>query len=704
MAYFSNLKTAYKLRAGFALILLFIIVIGGVAIHQTDQMQQAKNAVVADAAPVGRAAHDLLLQAADEEIASRAGTASGEAYRRAKRAAQEDLAVLAAHYSGQAALKAAIEADVRPRLQQLEASLEARAARGDNRESRQAAARTGYDTTQLDALRAALTPVIEEADRRFAGGNSDAERAWLQARAAITAATLFALLAGVAIAWFLAHTITRPLAQLMERMEQLRSRCMASLGASIAAFAEGDLTITAVASTEALAIESRDEFGAIAETFNGLLEQTRETIDAFNQSRLNLNGLMCRMRSDADEVASTSDRLAESAEQTGQAADEIARSIQDVAMAASQSAATSQEMAKGSERQAMSASEAAGAVAQMQSAMGRVKAAGERQQTAAQGVDREMKEAARATFEVTRSMQQMSEHARQTVTQAQQGAQDVDRTVSKMRSIREQVQLSAEKVRRLGDMGQQIGLIVETIGQIADQTNMLALNAAIEAARAGEHGKGFAVVADEVRKLAERAAASTKEIGALIGSVRQGVGEAVQAMEASNLEAIEGKAASEAAGDSLGEILLSVQVVTAGAEGVHSAAEQMSASVDRVLEAIETVQHSAAENEQSVVVAVAEGERVGRGIENVASISEETAAGAEEMCASAEEVAASTQEVSAAVEQQTASLREVTAASQDLKAMAERLRALVGKFRLEAEAEAPTATAPAKRSGLRMVA
>ena len=53
----------------------------------------------------------------------------------------------------------------------------------------------------------------------------------------------------------------------------------------------------------------------------------------------------------------------------------------------------------------------------------------------------------------------------------------------------------------------------------------------------------------------------------------------------------------------------------------------MSASVDRVLEAIETVQATAAENEESVGVAVADGNLVGRGIENVASITEETAAG-----------------------------------------------------------------------------
>jgi methyl-accepting chemotaxis protein len=85
-------------------------------------------------------------------------------------------------------------------------------------------------------------------------------------------------------------------------------------------------------------------------------------------------------------------------------------------------------------------------------------------------------------------------------------------------------------IAKLGESSAEIGLVIKVITSIAQQTNLLALNATIEAARAGEAGKGFAVVANEVKELAKETAKATEDISRKIGAIQTDTQAAVEAI------------------------------------------------------------------------------------------------------------------------------------------------------------------------------
>ena len=211
-----------------------------------------------------------------------------------------------------------------------------------------------------------------------------------------------------------------------------------------------------------------------------------------------------------------------------------------------------------------------------------------------------LEETAASLEEMTATVKRNADNARQanqmtvgTKAVAERGGQVVEQAVAAMGAI-----TAASK---------QVAEISATIDEIAFQTNLLALNAAVEAARAGEQGRGFAVVASEVRALAQRSAAASKEIKALITS--------------------------------------SVTRVEDGAKLVNQSGQSLAGIVADVKKVADLVAEiSAASQEQATGI-----EQVNKAVTQMDTVTQQNAAQTEELSATAQTLAAQAEDLSAQV-------------------------------------------------------
>ena len=152
-----------------------------------------------------------------------------------------------------------------------------------------------------------------------------------------------------------------------------------------------------------------------------------------------------------------------------------------------------------------------------------------------------LEQTAASMEELTATVTQSADTARQANQLAGTAAQAAARGGEVVGQVVSSMQHITHSSRKISD-------IIGVIDGIAFQTNILALNAAVEAARAGEQGRGFAVVASEVRSLAGRSAEAAKEIKTLISA-------SVENVETGSRQVAE-------AGQSMAEIVASVQRVS----------------------------------------------------------------------------------------------------------------------------------------------
>ncbi len=191
-----------------------------------------------------------------------------------------------------------------------------------------------------------------------------------------------------------------------------------------------------------------------------------------------------------------------------------------------------------------------------------------------------------------------------------QGQRVIGQSLTGLHALVGEVQGNAQMIEQLAEESATIGGVLTVIRSIADQTNLLALNAAIEAARAGEQGRGFAVVADEVRKLAERTGSATLEIASMIQTIQQEMHAASQGMHTALGRISSGVAHSEDTAESIAGIHDTMSNMVTRIRDIARATEEQSAASQDISSHIEHINQMSQHTDQQISQASTETQRL----------------------------------------------------------------------------------------------
>jgi methyl-accepting chemotaxis protein len=392
------------------------------------------------------------------------------------------------------------------------------------------------------------------------------------------AITLLALVvfvvSGAALAWLVAHSITRLLRHIRNTAQRIASgdldqRLEVGAEDEIGVLAQAFNTITgnlqvmtndraamaATVSKYMTFVENVAKGNLTARlTFNGT-EQSRED-DEFYRLGLNLNAMV-------EGLSQTAQQIHEVAAGVATAAAEIlAATTQQIASSTEQDAAVTQTMATAEE--------------------------------------------VRTTVQQTAERAQMVADASQrSVAVSREGQIAVVDSVNGMQLLRERVESIAENILMLSEHTQQIGEIIDTVNDIADQSKMLALNASIEAARAGEEGKGFAVVAMEVRQLAEQSRTATARVRDILNEIQQATNTAVLVTEEGSKGADSGVSLVERAGEAIRNLAATIEESAQSAAQIAASTQQQANGMGQLMIAMTSIQQATAQAVTSTLQAEA---------------------------------------------------------------------------------------------------
>ncbi|QXE92088.1 MCP four helix bundle domain-containing protein [Geomonas subterranea] len=203
----------------------------------------------------------------------------------------------------------------------------------------------------------------------------------------------------------------------------------------------------------------------------------------------------------------------------------------------------------------------------------------------------------RQTTDLTsQKSRQVYEGAHRSAQIARTGRESVNSAIDGMQGIDERMGFIAERIVNLSEQSQAIGEIIATVADLAEQSNLLAVNAAIEAAKAGEHGKGFAVVAQEVKNLATQSKQATSQVRNIIGQIQKATTAAVLATEQGSKAVEAGVKQSSEAGESIRQLAASIEESSNATLQIVTSTQEQAIGMDQIAIAIQSINQASDQN------------------------------------------------------------------------------------------------------------
>jgi methyl-accepting chemotaxis protein len=432
------------------------------------------------------------------------------------------------------------------------------------------------------------------------------ELAAVKERAANTAKFLMILtiiatfFTGIPIAYVLARSLVRPVRQLQYATET---------------FAKGEF--------QAVEVRSNDEIGTLAQAFNSMATNVRESNNKITQQQQNLLKQQTDLNTTLQTLETQSHYLNNS----------VSTMLEQMQLLANGNLTANLKSQKNDDIGRLFAgfndvvanvrammSDILEAVTLTRQIAGRINESkdalvfwAQKQWVQSDEVNTALEEMNRAITHSAQNATETTQFAADNRKVAAEGGFVVAQAVENIRNLADVVKDSAINIEHLGVSSKDIGKIIQTIETIAKRTNLLALNAAIEAARAGEQGRGFAVVADEISHLADQTSSATKQIGTMLDQILRDIENATRLMYASSTRVEQGIKLADAAGDALNVIMDSSQSVLDRISEIASSTEEQSTTSFHILSSVENIASTASQSAQ-------ETERVAATINNLAAV------------------------------------------------------------------------------------